>query len=84
MLAAMQSVSLQQRQRQQTALAELEDGAALAEAVVRAHLQSCQFTGGRLAELLERARQSPPAAQTEEAGNVSTTGGRGTGGGLCE
>ena len=79
MLAAMQSVSRQQQQQQQTALAELEDGAALAEAVVQAHLVSCQFTGGRVTALLERARQSPPAGHTDTAANVSTDRERGGG-----
>ena len=74
MLAAMQSVSRQQQQRQRTALAELEDGPALAEAVVRAHLLTCQFTGGRVAELLDRARQAAQEGRPDTATNVSTAG----------
>ena len=74
MLAAMQSVSRQQQQRQQTALAELEDGPALAEAVVSAHLLTCQFTGARVAGLLERARQAAEQARNETPANVSTAG----------
>ncbi|XP_043204027.1 nuclear hormone receptor E75-like isoform X2 [Amphibalanus amphitrite] len=70
MLAAMQSVSRQQQQRQQTALAELEDGPALAEAVVRAHLLTCQFTGGRVAALLERARLTAQQGAADTAANA--------------
>ncbi|XP_037076982.1 nuclear hormone receptor E75-like [Pollicipes pollicipes] len=71
-LAAMQSVS--QQYRQQAALSELEDESVLAEAVVQAHLATCQFTAPRVAPLLQRARQAAAVGQATDALSQTAAG----------
>lgn len=61
-LAAMQQSS-SSRAHEQAASAELEDAPRLLERVVRAHLDTCEFTRDRVAAMRARARDCPTYSQ---------------------
>ncbi|GBP69903.1 Ecdysone-inducible protein E75 [Eumeta japonica] len=61
-LAAMQQSSVSRAHEQQAA-AELEDAPRLLARVVRAHLDTCEFTRDRVAAMRARARDSPTYSQ---------------------
>lgn len=57
-LAAMQQSSNSKCQ-EKAAVAELEDDQRLVASVVRAHLETCDFTSDKVAPTLARAREQP-------------------------
>lgn len=61
-LAAMQQSS-SSRAHEQAAAAELDDGPRLLARVVRAHLDTCEFTRERVAAMRARARDCPTYSQ---------------------
>ncbi|XP_052737447.1 ecdysone-inducible protein E75 isoform X4 [Bicyclus anynana] len=61
-LAAMQQSS-SSRAQEQAAAAELDDGPRLLARVVRAHLDTCEFTRDRVAAMRARARDCPTYSQ---------------------
>lgn len=57
-LAAMQQSS-HSRSQEKAVAAELEDEQRLLQTVVRAHLETCDFTRDKVAPVLARARETP-------------------------
>lgn len=57
-MAAMQHSS-NSKSQEKAAVAELEDDQRLVASVVRAHLETCDFTSDKVAPTLARAREQP-------------------------
>ncbi|XP_050711412.1 nuclear hormone receptor E75-like isoform X4 [Eriocheir sinensis] len=60
-LAAMQSVNARSQER--AVLAELEDNTRVTAAIIRAHMDTCDFTRDKVAPMLQQARAQPSFTQ---------------------
>lgn len=60
-LAAMQSVNA--RSQEKAVLAELEDDSRVTAAIIRAHMDTCDFTRDKVAPMLQQARAHPSYTQ---------------------
>ncbi|KAK4294481.1 hypothetical protein Pmani_032897 [Petrolisthes manimaculis] len=60
-LAAMQSVNA--RSQEKAVLAELEDDSRVTSAIIRAHMDTCDFTRDKVAPMLQQARAHPSYTQ---------------------
>lgn len=60
-LAAMQSVNARSQER--AVLAELEDNTRVTAAIIRAHMDTCDFTRDKVAPMLQQARAHPSYTQ---------------------
>lgn len=60
-LAAMQSVNA--RSQEKAVLAELEDDTRVIAAIIRAHMDTCEFTRDKVAPMLQQARAHPSYTQ---------------------
>nr|ASJ77187.1 nuclear hormone receptor E75 [Palaemon carinicauda] len=60
-LAAMQSVNA--RSQEKAVLAELEDDTRVIAAIIRAHMDTCEFTQDKVAPMLQQARAHPSYTQ---------------------
>ncbi|CAL4086726.1 unnamed protein product [Meganyctiphanes norvegica] len=60
-LAAMQSVNA--RSQEKAVLAELEDDQRVTQAIIRAHMDTCEFTRDKVQPMLQQARHNPSYTQ---------------------